>query len=482
MHLGTITKKWLVKSVTMITALVVFAILFLSLAVHRFYYNTAQSVLRSGYNNIVSRYFTLNAGDTDDSFNRAAVGYIDIYSLGDTVDVWVIDRHGKVVANSDGFAVADGTEMPDYQAALTAQSSRNFWTGRNACGEKIMAMTVLLKAPADGTAPALRYMISLEKLDAQIRRYVILMVLAGIAALVLTILPGTIYIEKLVRTIRKTTDAADRIADGDYTAHIDYTDKDEIGSLCDAVHDMAQQIGAADQMKNEFISTVSHELRTPLTAIRGWGETLRDVGAEDPALAEKGMRVILSQTARLNGMVEDLLDFSRMQDGRLKLRLVSMDLFAQLEEAALTFHERALREGKQFTYDIPDEAAPMTGDPERLMQVFVNIIDNAIKYTEKDGAVRVEAALEDAHIRITVADTGKGISADDLPHIKEKFYKADTTVRGSGIGLAVADEIIRLHGGELQIDSELGKGTRVTVLLPKTQKAERSTSGEQKER
>lgn len=482
MHLGAITKKWLIKSVTLITALVVFVVLLLSLLVHRSYYNTAESVLRSGYNNIVSRYFALYAGDTDESFNRAAAGYIDIYSLGDTVDVWVIDRHGKVVASSDGFAVPGNTEMPDYRAALSAQSAKSFWTGKTSGGEKIMAMTVLLKVPAGETAPALRYMISLERLDAQILRYVVWMSIAGIAALFLTVLPGTVYIEKLVRTIRKTTEAADRIADGDYTAHIDYTDKDEIGSLCDAVHDMAREIGAADQMKNEFISTVSHELRTPLTAIRGWGETLRDVVSEDPALAEKGMRVILSETARLNGMVEDLLDFSRMQDGRLKLRLVSMDLFAQLEQAALTFHERALREGKQFTYDIPDVAAPMTGDPERMMQVFVNIIDNAIKYTEKDGTVRVQAAIEDAYIRVAVADTGKGIPAQDLPHIKEKFYKADTTVRGSGIGLAVADEIVRLHGGEIQIESELGKGTTVTVLLPKKQKAERSTSGEQKER
>lgn len=466
MHLSAITKKWLVRSVSFITALVVFAIVFLSISIHRFYYNTAESVLRSGYNNIVSRYFSVNSAETDESFNRAAVGFIDIYNLGERMAVWVIDRHGKVVASSDGLAVSENTQMPDYTAALDSENGNALWTGKTSGGEKIMAMTVLLQTPDGASTSALRYMISLQKLDAQILRYIILMVFVGIAALFLSVIPGAIYIEKLVRAIRKTTDAADRIADGDYTADIDYTERDEIGSLCDAVHNMAHEIGTADQMKNEFISTVSHELRTPLTAIRGWGETLRDVGTDDPTLTQKGMRVILSETARLNGMVEDLLDFSRMQDGRLKLRLVTLDLFAQLEEAALTFHERAVREGKRFIDDIPDTAAPMTGDPERLMQVFVNIIDNAIKYTPKDGEIRVRASVTPAWIRVVVADTGKGISAEDLPHIKEKFYKADTTVRGSGIGLAVADEIVRLHGGELQIESKLGTGTVVTVLLP----------------
>ena len=247
-------------------------------------------------------------------------------------------------------------------------------------------------------------------------------------------------------------------------ARIDhYLYKDEIGELCDSINNMAAEISTADRLKNDFISTVSHELRTPLTAIKGWGETILQVSDTDPALTQRGMNVIIDEATRLSGIVEELLDFSRIQNGALSLRIEKMDILAELDETVFAFKDRATREGVDLVYNAPDLPAPMDGDADRIKQVFVNILDNALKYTKQGGKINVTADVADDKIKITISDTGCGISAEDLPHVKEKFYKTNMTVHGSGIGLAVADEIVKLHKGTLDIDSVLGEGTTVTL-------------------
>ena len=466
MRIGIITRQWLLKTFIIITLLMAIIASTLSFALHLFYYNNVRSTLSAGYNSIVVRYFSASAGTSDEEFNRIARAYIESYALRDIVDVWVIDRSGAVVATSDGFRVPDDTQMPDYAQAVASDKRTATWTGRIGSGEKIMATTYLLGAVRGETASALRFSTSLEKVDAQFRNNVLQLSVVSVIALLLALVPGTLYIEKLVRAVRKTTEAANEIAKGDYSARIDYAERDEIGALCTAVHEMADEISTADKMKNEFISTVSHELRTPLTAIRGWGETLRQVGADDPALTERGIDVILKETSRLGGMVEELLDFSRIRNDRLSLRIAQTDVVRELDEAVLTFRERAARENKQLLYVPSAVEAPILGDADRITQVFVNVIDNALKYTDAGGTIRIETVLSGRTLEIRISDTGRGISERDLPHVTKKFYKADSTIRGSGIGLAVASEIVRLHQGTLQIESERGVGTTVIITFP----------------
>ena len=175
------------------------------------------------------------------------------------------------------------------------------------------------------------------------------------------------------------------------------------------------------------------------------------------------MNVIIDEASRLSGIVEELLDFSRIQNSALKLRIEKMDVLAELDETVFAFKDRSTREGVDLVYNAPDVPTPIDGDPDRIKQVFVNILDNALKYTNQGGKITVGADVADDKLTVTVSDTGCGISAEDLPHVKEKFYKANMTVHGSGIGLAVADEIVKLHKGTLDIDSVLGEGTTVTV-------------------
>ena len=275
------------------------------------------------------------------------------------------------------------------------------------------------------------------------------------------------YFKTVIGPVRNVCSIAERIASGDLDARVEqYNEDDEIGMLCEKINDMATELESADKMKNDFISTVSHELRTPLTAIKGWGETLLQIGETDP-VTSRSMEVILDETGRLNGMVEELLDFSRMSNGRMSLNIEKIDVLAELDETVFAFRERAVREGIELSYNVPSIPVPADADASRIKQVFVNILDNAIKYNRQGGKVIVTAEVSKPKtLIITFTDTGKGISPDDLPNVKEKFYKADSTVRGSGIGLAVVDEIVKLHKGEFNIDSILGEGTTVTILLP----------------
>ena len=178
------------------------------------------------------------------------------------------------------------------------------------------------------------------------------------------------------------------------------------------------------------------------------------------------MDVVLSEADRLSGLVEELLDFSRIETGRLTLESVPIDVTALLGEATDMYAELARKQGIDLIFARPSEEVIVSGDSNRLKQVFINVIDNAVKYTETGGQVLVEQSVEEGCVRMVVTDTGVGIPAQDIDHVKEKFYKANKKVRGSGIGLAVADEIIKQHKGLLFIESTENVGTTVTIVLP----------------
>jgi signal transduction histidine kinase len=186
----------------------------------------------------------------------------------------------------------------------------------------------------------------------------------------------------------------------------------------------------------------------------------------DAETMQKGMHVIVNETERLSRMVEELLDFSRMQSGRLTLQPAPMDILAELGDAVLIYTEKAKREHIHLIYKEPEMLPFVYGDKNRIRQVFINVIDNALKYSNPNGIVTVSAEAIGNLIQVRISDNGVGISATDLPKVKTKFFKANHTRRGSGIGLAVADEIITMHKGRLEIHSELGAGTTVIIWLP----------------
>ena len=278
---------------------------------------------------------------------------------------------------------------------------------------------------------------------------------------------GTYFISRrALLPLRRLSNEVNKIEAQNLSESLEVPDtNDEISRLTGSFNKMLSRLDDAFTAQKQFSASAAHELRTPLTAIRGWTETVTSM-YEDKETFKKGMRVITSETERLSQMVEELLDFSRIQDNRLTLIMDTIDILAELGETVLIYQERAKALGITLNYYEPKMLPFVYGDKNRLRQVFINIVDNAIKYSNKGDTVSVEAYEEDNEVCISISDTGMGISKDDLPKVKTKFFKANHTRRGSGIGLAVADEIIQRHGGTLEINSEQGVGTTVMITLP----------------
>lgn len=461
---GGLTRRWLFQTSTIIVAVLLIICIAAAYFIHSYYYTSVERKIKTYSNGIVDIYFENYASADDAVFEKGAREYISDFTDKASVEVWVLDKYGSVFISSSGFPVTNKVKIPEYEDAVTNGSNIAIWHGEDAAGENIIALTKIITDAENNQVGSVRYMISLVEIDNQIGTWYFIISLVFLLLVLLLVISGTVFISSIVRPIQEVCDTAKMIADGNYDARIDhYLYKDEIGLLCNTINDMAEKIKTSDKIKNDFISTVSHELRTPLTAIKGWGETLLQIGDTDPNLTKRGMNVIIGESSRLNGIVEELLDFSRMQSGRMVLKNEKMDILAELDETVFAFKDRAMREGIELVYNAPNLPAPMDGDPDRIKQVFVNILDNALKYTKQGGKIVVSTDIKDDKITIVISDTGCGISAEDLPHVKEKFYKTNMTVHGSGIGLAVVDEIVRLHHGTFDIDSVLGQGTTVTI-------------------
>lgn len=271
------------------------------------------------------------------------------------------------------------------------------------------------------------------------------------------------YISKPIQDL---SESAKHIADGSYGAQVPSVGDNEIGRLTDDINIMSEKIARSDKATAEFISQISHELRTPLTAILGWSETLQyDPAIKDESL--RGVKIISKEAERLTGMVADLLEFTRIQDGRFNLRMELVDIAAELEDSLFTYGKLMSEAGIEVNYEPPEYDIPLiSGDPERLKQVFLNLLDNAAKHGGDGGKVDITLALEKELVIIRIRDYGRGIPAGELPFVKNRFYKGSSKNRGSGIGLAVCDEIVSRHGGRLDISNAEGGGCVAEISLP----------------
>jgi signal transduction histidine kinase len=465
-----ITRRWLVNTMGVVCAVLGITWIFLALAIHSSYYGSVGNYLKSTaklYGTTFSNLLSTSKQDFNTSARTLTEDFIDK----DKMEVVILNRSGSVVNEPSDFAPTQSGVPQDFILANSSSSGIGQWSGMNsATGERVMAVTMIIRDKNGAKLGAVRYITSLAKTDTQITLFVFASGLIALIIIAVVLLSGLYFINSIVIPINDVGATARRIASGDFNARIAKKHEDEIGELCDTINYMANELSATERMKNDFISSVSHELRTPLTAIRGWGETILATGPADMETFKKGMGVIIDETGRLSAMVEELLDFSRMQNGKFRLVMDKIDVLAELGEAVLMFSDRAHREGLTFIYNEPESLPPVMGDRNRLRQVFVNILDNAFKYSEKGGIVAVSTVNNHTHIKILISDTGCGIPKKDLEKVKVKFYKGNSTRHGSGIGLAVADEIICLHGGTLDIASEVGKGTTVTITLPTVNK------------
>lgn len=391
----------------------------------------------------------------------------------DRLELQFINVNGRVQVSSYGLTAGTQPGTSDVTEAVATGKPASFEGLDPQTGERILSVSAPLRFNGR-VIGVLRYVTALHEADRSV--LVSMAVAIGVALLCvgLAIFSNAIFINNVVEPVAVVSDAARRISAGSYGILIDNHYRDELGELVDNINDMSRKIGESERMKSEFISSVSHELRTPLTAINGWGETLLADESNDVQQIKRGVQIMVKESRRLTNMVEELLQFSRLEDGRFTLQVEDTDLQAELEDAVYSYRELFRQDGIALEYssDRAEYSEVISGDPERLKQVFCNLLDNAAKHGGSGKRIAVHLSQQEGEYVITIRDFGPGIPEAELPYVKQKFYKGSSKARGSGIGLAVCDEIVQRHGGRLDIANAEGGGTVVTVYLPLKKQAE----------
>ncbi len=469
-----IRKRWLMNSVSVLVMILVLVVVAFSLVVKNYYDSSIHTDMDSKARTAASYFRTYASGSIGvGDYLTAAQDYVRALEDGSKIELQFLTPAGEVVYSSNGLSLAGSVPNTNDIVLLKKTGRQSSWSGRSPqTRERISAVSAPLIY--DGTTVGiLRYVTSMRMVDRQV--LILTAVVAAFSVVILSLFytSNIYFVRSIVEPIQNITGIAKRIAGGSYGIQVEKKFDDEVGDLTDAINDMSLRIKQAESMKSEFISSVSHELRTPLTAITGWAETIMSGEARDEIDVRKGMAIIGSEARRLSGMVEELLEFSRIEDGRFTLSIEPMDIKAELEDAVYTYHEFLATEGiAVYHKDCEEEFDPIPGDPDRLRQVFCNLLDNAAKHG--GAGKKIETAIfpdaETGDVVITVRDFGSGIPPEELPNVKYKFYKGSSTARGSGIGLAVCEEIVSRHNGKLIIknaEDEAG-GCLVEVRLPKS--------------
>ncbi len=463
-----IRQRWLRSILSLISAIVLLLSTAFTVANGVYTYGTMRSSLEAEANTTTAflrNYLNLSY----DECYASCVLLVQNYANRDRLELQFVGGNGEILASSFGPFVDETVQTEDVSRAIDTRDSA-FFVGKNSStGERIMSIATPMIYSDGQVVGVLRFVSSTKNADRLILMGVILAVCLAVAILLLVYFSNRVYLRSILIPLAQITETAKRIAGGSYGVQIEKKYDDEIGELADTINDMSNKISQSERMQSEFVSSVSHELRTPLTAITGWGETLLQ-GDVDPEETRRGITIILREARRLTSMVEELLEFTRIQDGRFTLSVRQCDLRSDFEDMIFMYGSRLRQEGIKLVYEENDEEIPeLSCDPERMRQVFLNILDNAAKHGGEGKRITVSMRMEEDQLVTRIRDFGPGIPEEELPHVKMKFYKGSSKARGSGIGLAVCDQIVQLHGGTLTLENAEGGGTLVTVRLPVNQ-------------
>lgn len=446
-----------------IITVVILEISLIGLVRHNYYKNLEDNLSNQikVSSDLYFRYFS------DATLHENVLNNVDTFWKQTSVQVEIIDTSGNILMDSIGVLPMDASKMEDVQKALEGQKGK--WIGNVEYDRsKVMAISYPLKS-GDEIVGVLRFIASLREINRDIQRIALVFIAFGGLVIGISSFFSLFLANSIVRPLKKVTASAERMASGDFGAESIEKSDDEIGKLSDTLNYMAREILKKEQLKNDFISSVSHELRTPLTSIKGWAVTLKD-GFEDRDILMDGLDIIEKESDRLTYMVEELLDFSKFVSGKISLEKKPVEVTSLLEHIRKQLSPRAVREQIDFQVFWDSDFPLMYADDNRLKQVFINLLDNSFKFTPAGGTISLTGHYAEGSFFFSIKDTGCGIAQEELPKVKEKFYKGKSSKSQNGIGLSICDEIIKLMHGVLEIKSGIDQGTEVLIILPQQER------------
>lgn len=404
-----------------------------------------------------------------EDFYQTCLDAVQSFSQRNTMEVQFVDPEGNVLSTSYGIPTTSALETPEIAEAVRTRGAQDYFGKDPETGKRILAVSAPIIYRNGEVIGVLRFVTATRRMEQHIGAVLAVSLLAVAGLTGATLLSNNYCIRSILLSVAEITQKARRIAGGTYGIQIEILSHDELGELAEAINDLSNQLSQNEKMQSEFISSLSHELRTPLTAITGWSETLLGGDTLDAETA-RGMRIILREARRLTEMVVDLLDFTRMQDGRMTLNVEPADIRSEFEDTVYMYSSRLVQEGITLELEENDQDIPeIPCDAKRLRQVFLNVLDNAAKHGGEGKRILASMHYDGSTVLFRIRDFGPGIPEDELSLVKKKFYRGSSKTRGTGIGLAVCEEIVTMHGGTLTLENAEGGGTLVTIALPAAQ-------------
>ncbi|MBQ7129559.1 MAG: sensor histidine kinase [Oscillospiraceae bacterium] len=462
---GGLRKRWLINTAGVVFSLGLVCVMAVTASFAAYYYSNMQSDMEDRAET-TTQFFANYLDQNYNAFYQSCITYAQTFEDRNILELQFINNQGDLVASSYGPWAGQAPATPEIQEAVSKRGAIPFVGKDPSTGERIMAVSSPMIYSNGEVIGVLRYVTSMRLADQQIVLVALICFMVLMMVLLVVFLSSRYYIRSIMVPVAEIIEKAKRIASGSYGVQIQTRYQDEIGELAQTINEMSSKIAQNEKMQAEFISQLSHELRTPLTVINGWSETLLADENMD-ADTRQGMKIISSEAKRLTEMVMELLDFTRMQDGRMTLAVEMTDIRSEFEDTVYMYGSRVKQDGIQLHYMENDEDIPeISCDPKRLRQVFLNILDNARKHGGDGRRIEASMSYEHDEVVVRIRDYGPGIPEDEIPLVKKKFYKGSSKARGTGIGLAVCDEIVEMYGGTLTLENAEGGGTLVTVRLP----------------
>jgi two-component system phosphate regulon sensor histidine kinase PhoR len=403
------------------------------------------------------------------------------------IRITLIDSSGTVVYDSfvpDSLlpTLENHAQRPEVVAARLKGIGSNVRTSASVHYDQIyVARDISYVGLVSGAFPYLRYIrvsVDLGDVERVVNEFRFKIGLAGLFVLLVIIIASRFVARRMSTPLMEITGMVQEIKRGNFDQILPIRSRDEIGNLAELINEMTrqlkkdiEQLKKLERVRTEFLANVSHELRTPLFSLMGFLETLQEGAVDDPSVNRKFIEKAYEHARRLDNLLNDLIEISRIESGDMKLSFRYFDVGVLVRQMVGEWSDAAAKKGQKLTLEAADHEISVLGDKERLRVAIGNIVDNALKYSQAEATVSIRLSEADHSVKISISDNGPGIEAEHLPRIFERFYRVDKArsreVGGTGLGLAIVKHIIEAHSSRVEVSSEVGKGTTFSFELKK---------------
>lgn len=397
------------------------------------------------------------------------VSMIEMMANFSNVNLYIIDRNGQVIAKTGVPYIEKGTYVPDQELRLLIAGKPI----EKEYADPLLQKRYLVSGKplffANDFSGGVYVVAPVEQIDQSLQKVRAMLLLSGAGAFFLALGFTYVFSKQLSNPLIQMEKATRKIAKGDLNIRIEHPTKDEIGSLAQAINDLAFDLEKYRNSQREFFANISHELRTPMTYLEGYAKIIKDKLYQTEEEKEQYLNIIYEETIRLTRIVDDLFDLSKMEEGKISLTLEWVDVVEVMERAIYKTIWKAKEKGLELAYHYQEKIPLVYCDGHRMEQIFLNLIDNAIRYTEQ-GMISIDMDQKGGDLKIRIEDTGIGIPESELPYVFDRFFRVEKSRSrqhgGSGLGLAIVKNLVEIQKGSIEIASNAGKGTCIELTFP----------------